>query len=82
MKLLKFEASWCGPCKQLSEVMKGIDMPWPVAVIDIDKDRDTNIIYGVRGVPTLILMDENDNIVTRTTGAMTAETFKEKFGVA
>jgi thioredoxin-like negative regulator of GroEL len=81
MKLLKFEASWCGPCKQMSQVLSGMELPWPVAAIDIDDNRDAAITHGVRGVPTMILMDENDNIIARATGAMTADKFKETFGV-
>lgn len=70
MKLLKFEASWCQPCKQLSETLSSMDMPWPVEVIDIDleENREQVINRGVRSVPTLILLDNNNKVVRRITG--------------
>jgi thioredoxin-like negative regulator of GroEL len=61
--------------------MEGIDMPWPVSKIDIDQNRDAAITYGIRSVPTLILLDENENIIKKTSGAMTVAKFKEEFGL-
>ena len=37
MKLLKFHATWCQPCKMLSKVMEGVDLGVPVENIDIDE---------------------------------------------
>ena len=77
MRLLKFEAAWCQPCKQLTQIMDTINFPYPVEKIDIDTNRDACIEYGIRGVPHLILMDENNNIVTRVGGMVTKETLLE-----
>jgi thioredoxin 1 len=79
MKLLKFEASWCEPCKQLSKVLETMELPWPICPIDIDKNRDAAIEYGIRGVPTMILMDENDNIIKKVTGALSKSQIIEEF---
>jgi len=79
MKLLKFEASWCGPCKQLSKVLEGMELPWPVCPIDIDESRDIAVEYGIRGVPTMILMDENDNIIKKVTGALSKSQIIQEF---
>ena len=45
-------------------------MPWPVEVIDIDleENREQVINRGVRSVPTLILLDNNNKVVRRITG--------------
>ena len=77
MRLLKFEASWCQPCKQLTQIMETIDFPYPVDIVDIDTNRDACIEDGIRGVPHLILMDENNNIVTRVGGMVTKEILLE-----
>jgi thioredoxin 1 len=70
MKTIKrFTASWCGPCKALAMVIDSIDTDVPVEVVDIDENRDAAISAGVRGVPTLI-MYENDKEIKRYTGAM------------
>lgn len=73
MKLLKFQASWCNPCKQLTSVMEGMEMPVHVSVIDIDENREAAMSYGIRSVPTLILVDENDTELKRTSGALSKE---------
>lgn len=81
MKLLKFEASWCQPCKQLTKTMEGMEFPYPVEVVDIDKNRDAVMEYGVRGVPHLILLDENNNPLVRVGGALTKTQLTEALGL-
>ena len=67
MKILKFQADWCEPCKALTKLMEEIDAKIEVEVIDIDKEPLTSAKYGIRGVPTLVKIDEN-GIVDRLTG--------------
>jgi len=78
MRLLKFEASWCGPCKMLSKTMEDIEFPFPVEVIDVDQNTAAAVEYGIRGVPHLILLDENNNIVKRIGGNVPKETLIEQ----
>lgn len=77
MRILKFQASWCVPCKNLSKIMEGMEIPFHVEAIDIDKDNDASIVYGIRTVPTLIMLDEHDNIVKRVGGILTKEQLTE-----
>lgn len=79
MKLLKFYAEWCQPCKMLSRTLEDITIPFPVEEIDIDADMETAVKYGVRGVPTMVLLDENFNEVKRASGYMTEAQFKKTF---
>jgi len=84
MKLLKFEASWCQPCKQLGETLKTMNLPWPVEAIDIDEEENRNEVVnrGVRSVPTLILLDNNNKVIRRITGnGMTRSQLLEAFGL-
>ena len=56
---LKFEADWCGPCKaltpivsEISDEMTDIDF----GSMNIDNHPNTPTKYGVRGIPTCILV--------------------------
>ena len=73
MRILKFQAAWCTPCKNLSKMMEGMPIPFYVEEINIDEDREASLLYGIRTVPTLILMDEDNNVVKRVSGIMTKE---------
>ncbi len=77
MRIIKFQASWCVSCKSLSKIMEGMEIPFYVESIDIDKDNDAPIVYGIRTVPTLIMLDEHNNIVKRVGGILTKEQLTE-----
>lgn len=78
MKLLKFQASWCGPCKMLSKTIESIktELTVPIEEIDIDEQSDIASQYGIRSVPTLVLLD-GDIEISRKIGALNATQLKE-----
>lgn len=58
-RLIRFTASWCGPCKMLAKNLESVNTNIPIEVVDIDIHPEVAIDYGVRGVPTLVMLDEN-----------------------
>jgi thioredoxin-like negative regulator of GroEL len=40
----------------------------PVQEIDIEADEAVAIRYGIRGVPTMVLLDDNDKEIARKVG--------------
>ena len=72
-KILYFSAEWCGPCKQLGPTMEGLSDQISYIKIDVDQDQESSIKYGVRNIPTLILL-ENGEIKNRLVGNQQAET--------
>lgn len=78
MKVLKFAAEWCGPCKMLSKTLEDYNGDVEVQEIDIDADQEVAIRYGIRGVPTLVLLDDNGSELRRKSGMMMLGDF-EKF---
>jgi thioredoxin 1 len=79
MKLLKFSASWCGPCKMLTKVMESVEFPYIVEEVDIEGNEELVAKYGVRGVPTLILLDDNNEVVVVHIGALDKTALEERF---
>jgi thioredoxin-like negative regulator of GroEL len=76
MKILRFTASWCQPCKALAKNLEEAKLNIPIEVVDIDVHTDLASDYGIRSIPTLVLIDENIE-VKRTTGTKTIEQLKE-----
>lgn len=75
-KILRFTASWCGPCKILSKNLEIADLELPIEVVDIDMHEALALEYGIRSVPTLVMLDENIE-VKRITGAKTVNELKD-----
>lgn len=65
-RVLKFSASWCVPCKQLSAMLAA--MGETVEEVDIDENEELVAKYGIRGVPTMVMLDEAGNEVSRVVG--------------
>ena len=71
-KVLRFTASWCQPCKAMAKLIDGVDTNLPIEVIDIDEQSELAVDYGIRSVPTLVMLDENIE-VRRMVGLVTKE---------
>ena len=76
-QLLKFSASWCGPCKSLSMNIKNVELgDVELKEIDIDENLDMAKEYNIRGVPTLVLLEDGKE-VSRKSGVMPADKIEE-----
>ena len=62
--------------KSLAMNLEEANLSVPIEVIDIDVQSDIAIEYGVRGVPTLVMLDENIE-VKRLVGSKTVTELKE-----
>ena len=71
-KVIRFTASWCQPCKALSKTLEKMDIKIPSDVVDIDEDSNAAIEYGIRSVPTLLIV-EDGTVMKRRVGVKTAE---------
>lgn len=77
MKVLKFSATWCGPCKMLSRILEDVESPVEIINVDIDENQQEAVKYAVRGVPTCVLIDENGGEIRRKVGMMNEKEFME-----
>lgn len=79
-KVLRFTASWCAPCKMLAPMVEDAKGDTEVQVVDIDTDEGTALAtqYKVRGVPTLIMV-QDDKEIKRHVGMTTDKVLVEWF---
>jgi thioredoxin 1 len=75
-RILRFTAPWCNPCKSLAANLAQVDARVHVEVIDIDEQPEIAAEYGVRNIPTLVMLNENIE-VKRITGLKTTRELKE-----
>ena len=75
-RILRFTASWCGPCKSMAMNLETANLGFPIEVVDIDTHPEIAQEYGIRSVPTLVLMDENIQI-DRIIGTKTVNQLQE-----
>ena len=69
-KILYFSAAWCGPCRTLGPIMDSVagEVAWEK--VDVDQNQELSMKYGIRNIPTLVLVDNNGNELNRSTGVM------------
>lgn len=74
-KVLYFEADYCGMCRALRRTLvdplrsRGID----VEVIDCMKRPCTAERYGIRKLPTTVVLDDGGEVFARYEGSATVE---------
>lgn len=76
MKILKFFTTYCSQCKQQTKLLEGFT---EAEVISVDCDENEDLVdkYEVRGLPTLILVDDNDKVISKFVGITKPEVIKD-----
>lgn len=69
MKLYKFYGNFCAPCKTLSTLLDNMKLNVPIVNVDIEDDTEDLVTkFHIRNVPTLVLVDSNENELGRIVG--------------
>ncbi len=70
MQVLYFSADWCGPCKMFKPILQQVSQEMGVKVnyINVDYDATFSQKYEIKSIPTLIILDNKDNVQWRHTG--------------
>lgn len=63
----------------MTQILETMELPFHVEHVNIDQNRNACVEYGIRGIPHMILMDENNNIIKRISGVLTKDQLTESF---
>jgi len=77
--LVKFGASWCGPCKRYAPTFDKFAEENPEVKcfsIDVEKEQGLCEEYGVSSIPVTLVF-KNGELVTKASGILTAEKLSE-----
>lgn len=82
-KVVKLSATWCGPCKKFKPVFESVGKDYEgVEFVEYDIENDAEGVenaekYGVRSVPTTIVLDAEGNELGKLLGFMNEASFKD-----
>lgn len=76
-RIIYVSAPWCGPCGAFKPILKEVtdEMGIPVEYVDVDTNPAIAEQYGIRAVPTTILI-KGDNTIFKYSGAMSKSQLK------
>jgi thioredoxin 1 len=67
--LVDFWAEWCQPCQRIAPILEELSQEMSdtirIAKVNIDQNPETPTKYGVRGIPTLLLIKNGEVIGTK-----------------
>ena len=70
-KVYIFTASFCQPCKRLKESLEGQDeyiKTRNIKFFDIEESFELALKYNIRTAPTVLVLDEQDEVRTMSVG--------------
>lgn len=79
MKVLEFWTPSCGPCRIAKAAIASLRAEgYPIVIEEINahENVDMAVLYGVRAVPTWIIVDDSGQPLSRTDGAMNTNQLK------
>jgi thioredoxin 1 len=77
-EVLFFNASWCGPCRQMKPIVAQLKREgYHFRDIDVDKNRALAQKFKVRGIPTFVFV-QNGSEIHRFSGGTSPENLRKQ----
>ena len=62
--IVDFYATWCGPCKVMHPILEELSKEYSGKIdiyqIDVDQEQDLAAAFGIRSIPTLLMIPMNE----------------------
>jgi thioredoxin 1 len=79
--VVDFWATWCGPCRMVAPIMEELAEKYEgkvkIGKLDVDENQQTAIKYGVRSIPTVLIL-KGGQVIDTIIGAVPKTMFIEK----
>jgi thioredoxin 1 len=65
VSVVDFYADWCGPCKMIAPILEQLGeerQDFKIVKIDVDANQKSAMQYGVRNIPTLLIVKDGIEI--------------------
>lgn len=79
--IVDFYADWCGPCRQVSPILKQLAEQYKDQIIvykvNVDNEKELAMAFGIQSIPTFLFIPK-DGQPQLAMGALPKETFEKQ----
>lgn len=79
--VIKFGASWCGPCKQIAPVLEEVTDNYQDSLkyisLDVEESTDITADFKIRNVPTILFLKKGE-VIDKCVGSVSRQTLVDK----
>lgn len=78
MKLIKFYADWCGPCKVLAPTIEKIvkeQLTLEYESVNVDHQPDRAQDFNIKGIPAVVIIQDNGTVSNTIMGVQPEQVY-------
>ena len=77
-QIIYFYGTFCNPCKSFRPTIESISRELPVRFVDVDTEPQLVAEYGIRNVPTIVIVQDGQAI-NKASGVLTESQVRNLF---